>query len=63
MNRTSTHYGRVLLARWLSTHAKKEEINHRQEAVKELSEAIDFRQNFEALGRNQGKQNQKPLKI
>ncbi len=61
MNRTSTHYGRVLLARWLSTHAKKEEINHRQEAVKELSEAIDFRQNFEALGRNQGKQEPKAI--
>lgn len=61
MNRTSTHYGKVLLAQWLSTHAEKEEIKGRQEAIQELSGAIDFRQDFEALGRNQGKQEPKAI--
>lgn len=51
VNRTATASGEQLLARWLSKPATIEEINARQEAVKELDPQPDWRQRFEAAGR------------
>ena len=39
-----------LAALWMQTPAKKEVIIRRQEAIQELSEKIDWRQNFSANG-------------
>lgn len=51
INRTSTYFGRKLLAEWMMHPLdKKEEIESRQEAVKELSPQLDFRQKFQATG-------------
>lgn len=48
LNRTTTEASRIKLAGWLNNAAGKEEIIKRQEAVKELSEKLDWRQNFHA---------------
>lgn len=51
INRTSTYFGLKKLAGWLMTPLdKKEEIEQRQEAVRELTPLTDFRQNFQAAG-------------
>ncbi|MDN5201842.1 DNA mismatch repair protein MutS [Fulvivirgaceae bacterium BMA10] len=50
LNRTTTGSGRALLADWLKTHSGKTEIEKRQEAVKELSKNIDWRQDLQARG-------------
>ncbi len=42
-----------LAAKWLTTHAPAEEILERQEAVKELTNNIDWRQQYTALGMHQ----------
>lgn len=48
LNRTHTYMGASTLANWLKFPAIKSEIENRQQAIKELSEKIDFRQNLEA---------------
>ena len=51
INRTCTQPGRAKLAAWFGQHLKdKESIRQRQEAVKELSAELDFRQHFRITG-------------
>ncbi len=50
INRTTTESGSKLLSQWLSEPADKTEITHRQQAVIELSQSLDWRQEFQALG-------------
>lgn len=50
-NRTSTYFGRKRLAEWFTCPLdKKDAIERRQEAVRELTPQLDFRQEFEATG-------------
>ena len=50
LNRTTTESGDELLAEWLSRPAVKEIIFQRQEAVRELSPKLEWRQDFQAAG-------------
>jgi DNA mismatch repair ATPase MutS len=50
INRCTTFWGRITLAKWLSYKADPEEILLRQEGIKELSENIDWLQEFQATG-------------
>lgn len=51
INRTSTQLGKKTLASWFMNHLdKKESIETRQEAVKELAPKIKLRQEFRVLG-------------
>jgi len=50
LNRTTTESGMILLSEWLSEPAPNSEIRDRQCAVKELSQKLDWRQNFQASG-------------
>lgn len=51
INRTSTQFGQKILAGWLIRHlTRKEEIESRQEAVRELAAELEFRQRFRILG-------------
>lgn len=50
INRTTTESGMILLAEWLSESAANHEIHDRQKAIKELSQKLDWRQDFEASG-------------
>ena len=51
INRTCTELGKKLLAEWLGKHLeRKEEILQRQEAVRELTPELKFRQRFRILG-------------
>ncbi len=52
LNRTSTGFGKTMLAKWLSQPEQKDVVEQRNEAVKELGPKIDWRQNFEAYGRS-----------
>ncbi len=50
INRTTTESGRILLSKWLSEPAPKQEIIDRQKAIKELTERFEWRQDFQASG-------------
>ena len=50
VNRTTTESGVILLSEWLSETAPNLEINDRQKAIKELSQKLDWRQDFQASG-------------
>lgn len=50
VNRTTTESGMTLLSEWLSEPAFKDEILDRQEAVKEISKNLEWRQGFQASG-------------
>lgn len=50
VNRTTTESGNQLLAQWLSEPADKPLIEARQQAVKELSTDLEWRQRFQASG-------------
>jgi hypothetical protein len=50
LNRTTTETGQTRLAEWLSAPATKPVILMRQNAVKELSPKLEWRQNFQAAG-------------
>ena len=51
INRTSTDLGKKRLAHWLNNHLEsKEEIEKRQEGVKELTSEFEMRQHFRILG-------------
>ena len=51
LNRTCTPIGKDVLAGWLNCHLEdKEEILHRQEAVRELADKKAFRRHFRILG-------------
>ncbi len=51
INRTCTHIGKTTLAEWMKKHLrKKEDIEERQDCVKDLSERNDFRLNFAITG-------------
>jgi hypothetical protein len=54
INRTATSIGKKVLSRWLKAAPKDnpvEEIGKRQQAVKELSQKVDFRQTIQAEGK------------
>ncbi|MDF9800544.1 DNA mismatch repair ATPase MutS [Catalinimonas alkaloidigena] len=51
INRTSTYKGKALLASWLMHPASREEVLSRQQAVQEMKEKLDWRQDFQAHGR------------
>ncbi|MFC2118952.1 DNA mismatch repair protein MutS, partial [Bacteroidota bacterium] len=50
VNRTTTESGMILLSEWLSEPAPNYEIYDRQNAIKELSQKLDWRQDFQASG-------------
>lgn len=50
LNRTTTESGQMLLAEWLSDPASKNVILDRQQAVKELTPKLAWRQDFQAAG-------------
>ncbi len=50
MNRSVTKIGNNILANWLSKHSTNKEITNRQNAVKELSSKIDWRQDITQYG-------------
>ena len=50
VNRTTTESGMILLSEWLSEPAPNYEIDDRQNAIKELSQRLDWRQDFQASG-------------
>jgi len=50
LNRTTTESGMILLSEWLSEPAPDYEILDRQNAIKELSQKFDWRQDFQASG-------------
>lgn len=51
INRTCTRLGKTRLADWMGRHLEdKQEIEKRQEAVKELAPELKFRQRFRILG-------------
>jgi len=50
INRTTTESGMIFLSKWLSESAPNAEINDRQQAIKELSQKLDWRQDFQASG-------------
>jgi hypothetical protein len=50
VNRTTTESGMIRLSEWLSQAAPNSEIHARQKAIKELSQKLDWRQDFEASG-------------
>jgi MutS-like protein len=50
VNRTTTESGMILLSEWLSAPASNNEIHDRQKAIKELSQKIDWRQDYQASG-------------
>ena len=50
VNRTTTESGMLRLSEWLSEPAKNDEIHDRQKAIKELSQKLDWRQDFQASG-------------
>ncbi|MDH5367783.1 MAG: hypothetical protein OEW67_12405, partial [Cyclobacteriaceae bacterium] len=50
LNRTTTITGRKMLSNWLLSPATKEDIEKRQEAIKELKVKPGFCQNFQAIG-------------
>ena len=52
LNRTSTPSGADTLAQWLKEPASQQQIIHRQKAVLELKEMLDWRKDFQALGRH-----------
>jgi len=53
LNRTSTGYGREILANWLSDpYAQAERLGPRQETIREISGNLDWRQEFLAAGTN-----------
>lgn len=50
INRSTTFYGRKTISDWLSKKSNKPEILERQNAVNELSENIDWIQDYQASG-------------
>lgn len=50
LNRTTTDSGMIILSEWLSESAPGYEIHDRQKAIKELSQKLDWRQDFQASG-------------
>jgi len=50
LNRSTTESGMILLSEWLSEPAPNYEIHDRQKAIKELSQKLDWRQDFQASG-------------
>ena len=50
LDRTTTESGKILLAEWLSEPAPNAEIHDRQKAIKEISQKLDWRQDFQASG-------------
>ena len=50
INRTTTESGAIGLSEWLSEPAPNVEIQDRQQAIKELSQKLEWRQDFQAAG-------------
>ncbi|MDE5416609.1 hypothetical protein L3049_01215 [Labilibaculum sp. DW002] len=60
MNRSVTKIGNNILANWLSKQSTNEEIKIRQNAVKELSDKIDWRQDITQYGLTSNLKNDDP---
>src|SRR5699024_8965271 len=52
LNRTTTGRSAEKLAGWLKYPETKEVIDQRQKSVKALAEAVEWRQDIQAIGRN-----------
>jgi len=52
LNRTTTQRGEQTLANWLLNPARPKEIRARQEAIQELKQLLDWRQEFQARGKH-----------
>ncbi|EAY25783.1 MutS-related protein [Microscilla marina] len=52
LNRTTTQLGEKTLAQWLLAPARTQEIRQRQQAIEELKNNIEWRQDFEAKGKH-----------
>lgn len=50
LNRTTTESGMILLSEWLSEPAPNHKIHDRQNAIKEISQKLDWSQDFQASG-------------
>src|SRR5690554_2591898 len=50
VNRTTTESVMILLSKWLSEPASNNEIQDRQQAIKALTEKLEWRQDLQALG-------------
>ena len=50
VNRTTTESGSILLSQWLSGSTSNHEIPERQKAIKEISQNLEWRQDFQASG-------------
>jgi|26BtaG_2_1085354.scaffolds.fasta_scaffold00209_12 DNA mismatch repair ATPase MutS len=50
VNRTTTESGSILLSQWFSGPTSNHEIPERQEAIKEMSQNLEWRQDFQASG-------------
>lgn len=50
VNRTTTESGMISLSEWLTEPAPIHEIHGRQDAIKELAQRLDWRQDFQASG-------------
>lgn len=50
LNRTTTESGASCLARWLAEPSSKDLVINRQQAIKELSPMVNWRQDFQASG-------------
>ena len=53
INRSATQQGKSMLAQWLLHPAEKAEVTARQQAVQELMNLTEWRQNFQAYGPQQ----------
>ena len=51
VNRTTTESGMIMLSEWLSKPASIAEISERQKAIKELAVQLEWRQDFQASGK------------
>ena len=52
LNRTTTQRGEKTLAGWLLNPARAKEIRQRQEAIEELKDQLEWRQDFQARGKH-----------
>ncbi|UII22441.1 MutS-related protein [Fulvivirga ligni] len=59
LNRCETPSGREALAKWLKHPADSQAIKRRQEAAQELTNDLEWRQNFQAAGMSEGKSESK----
>ncbi|MBP6722741.1 MAG: hypothetical protein KA239_10470 [Bacteroidia bacterium] len=60
LSRATTVFGRAKLAEWLQNPVGKAKVTERQEAGKQMAPLIDWRQEFQAIGKLQDSQGENP---